>query len=67
MAAETDMKTEERGSFLGWFLFLLVVIGVPVGVFIWMGGMRVVMRVFGSKKDKPDSRRDGYMRVDLEK
>jgi len=59
--------SEESGSFFGWFLFLLVVIGVPVSVFVWMGGLRVVMRAIRSKDGKPDSRRDGYMRVDLEK
>jgi len=62
-------ETEEQGSgsFFAWVLFLAMVVGVPVSVFVWMGGMRLLRRKFGKGKERPDSRKDGYMRVDLEK
>lgn len=63
----SGVTTVTQGSFFGWLLFLLIVIGVPVSVFVWMGGMRLVRRKFGKGERRPDTERDGYMRVDLEK
>jgi len=60
-----------KGSPLAWILLLLVVLGIPVTMFVWMGGVRLIKRWMGLEnpkgKGKPNSRRDGYMRVDLEK
>lgn len=68
---DSDLKSPAGASLLAWILLLFVVLGIPVTVFVWMGGMRLVKRWMGKDgrraKGKPNSRRDGYMRVDLEK
>jgi hypothetical protein len=69
--SDSDLKSPVVASPLAWILLLVVVLGVLVAVFVWMGGLRLVKRWMGMDgrrtKRKPNSRRDGYMRVDLEK
>jgi len=62
---------KHAASLLAWLLLLLVVLGIPCAMFVWLGGVRLVKRWLGiddrKGKGKPNTRRDGYMRVDLEK
>jgi len=74
MASDSDSLNPPdsiKGSFLNWFFLFLVVLGASIAIFVWLGGVRLVKRWMspdGRKgKGKPNTRRDGYIRVDLEK
>lgn len=71
LASDSEMKHSVVASPFAWILLLVVVLCITVAIFVWMGGLRLVRRWIGSgnrkKNRKPNSRRDGYMRVDLEK